>query len=295
MARKTRFDNIDKIMNSAAMNETEKEFSHAKTNKDLIHEIDVKNIDENPFQPRLQIKNEDLLELASSITENGLLQPIVVNKISKNKYEVIAGHRRLLAHKLLKKKTIKSIISLELSREDNSYKSKMAIIALIENIQREDLDILETAISLQNLLNEKVFNTKQELARAIGKTSAYVSKILSILKLENEIIKDLEDHKSVKDLEVLYELQKIKDPKIQIKLYYKIIEGNFTRNELREYNKKVKQGLENKVVKEEVKPFTLNITKKVISFKYPIKNIKKEDISNFENDINKLLEKYTKK
>jgi len=148
---------------------------------------------------------------------------------------------------------------------------------------------------LQNLLNEKVFNTKQELARAIGKTSAYVSKILSILKLENEIIKDLEDHKSVKDLEVLYELQKIKDPKIQIKLYYKIIEGNFTRNELREYNKKVKQGLENKVVKEEVKPFTLNITKKVISFKYPIKNIKKEDISNFENDINKLLEKYTKK
>jgi len=293
MARKTKFDNIDEIMNSAAMSESEKEFSHAKIDKNTIQEINTKNIEDNPFQPRLQIKNEDLIELANSIKENGLLQPIVVNKIAKNKYEVIAGHRRLLAHKLLKRDKIKAIVSLELSREDQSYKSKMAINALIENIQRENLDILETAISLQNLLNEKIYKTKQELSKAIGKNNTYISKILSILKLEAEIIKDLEENKSLKDLEVLYELQKIKDSAMQIKLYYKIIDGKYTRAELREYNKKKKNIIENKNTKIE-RPYSMKISNNTLNFKYSLKSLEKKEIDDLQEEIKKLVEKYLK-
>ena len=242
MARKTKFENIDSIMSSAAMSETEKKFSHAKINeKTIVKKISIKNIIDNPYQPRLQINNKELIELANSIKENGLLQPVSLNKIGKNKYEIIAGHRRVAAHKLLKISEISSIIVTELDRNDSEYKSKMAVNALIENIQRENLDVLETALSMQNLLDKSIFKTKGELAKATGKGSTYITKILSILKLDDRIIKDLQDNKSIKDLESLYELQKIEDKEIQYNLYKKLIKANYTRQELREYNKKKKE------------------------------------------------------
>ncbi len=293
MARKSRFDNLEKIMISAAMSESEREIHNEKSEKDTIQNINIKNIRNNPYQPRLEIKNENLIELANSIKRNGLLQPIVVNKIGKNSYEVVAGHRRLQAYKLLKMKTIKAIVGLELDIDNIEYKNKMAINALIENIQRENLDILETSISLQNLLNEGIFKTKQDLAVSIGKNSAYVSKVLSILKLDSSIIEDLEQNKTVKDLEVLYELQKVSDYNVQVKLYKEIIEGNFSRVELREYNKKIKN--KNKInitIPNKIEYQALKVTKKDISFKYPIDLINKHDISKMEKDINDILKKY---
>jgi len=294
MARKSRFDNIDAIMNSAAMTESEKEFSHAKINNMEIKDIKLENITENPYQPRLQIKNEEIIELANSIKENGLLQPIVLNKISKNKYEVIAGHRRLIAHKLLKEKTIKGIISLELSRDDESYKSKMAVHALIENIQRENLDMLETAISFQNLLNERIFKSKNDLAISIGKNNTYVSKVLSILRLNSKIIKDLEENKTIKDLEVLYELQKIKDDGIQVKLYNELKKGKFTRQELRQYNKAQKDSKKENKTEIKKKPYELKITNTKMSLNSTLSDLNKEDIISMEKEINQILEKYYK-
>jgi len=240
MARKTKFDNINLIMSSAAMSETSKSIVKENTiieNSLKVQEINIKQINDNPFQPRLQMTNNELVELANSIQENGLLQPILVNKIGKKQYELIAGHRRLAAHKLLKHETIKAIVVLELNDTDDDYKSKMAINALIENIQRQDLDILETSISFSNLLNENIFKTKDQLAKATGKSNTYISKVLSILKLDKRIIKDLEANKTIKDLEALYELQKIKDLNLQYKFYNELITGLITRNELREYNK----------------------------------------------------------
>ena len=114
----------------------------------------------------------------------------------------------------------------------------MAINALIENLQRQDLDVIEIAISLQNLLNERIFKNKSELSQAIGKTNAYVSKVLSILNLEPSIIKDIELNKTIKDIELLYELQKVGDLSKQKGIYKLILNGEMSRNELRELNKK---------------------------------------------------------
>ena len=292
MARKSKFDDIDSIMSSAAMSETVKEYSDDKLKrKNDVLEINVANIVDNPFQPRLQIKNEELIELANSINENGLLQPIILNKLQKNKYELIAGHRRLEAHKLLKRKTIKSIIVMELSKDNPEYVHKMAINALIENIQRQDLDILETAISMQNLLNEKIFKTKDELAKATGKNNAYISKVLSILKLDDEIIKDLEINKSVKDIEALYELQKIDDNEVQYKLYNELIKGNFSRQELREYNKKQKQKKDNKIIVKKL-PYALKVTNKNIALSTNLDTLNEKEKELFEKDIKNILKKY---
>jgi len=295
MARKTKFENIDSIMSSAAMSETEKKFSHAKINeKTIVKKISIKNIIDNPYQPRLQINNKELIELANSIKENGLLQPVSLNKIGKNKYEIIAGHRRVAAHKLLKISEISSIIVTELDRSDSEYKSKMAVNALIENIQRENLDVLETALSMQNLLNESIFKNKRDLAKVIGKGDAYITKILSILKLDDRIIKDLQDNKSIKDLESLYELQKIEDKEIQYNLYKQLIKGNYTRQELREYNKKKKEAKTQTKATHKL-PYTIKVTNNRIIIDTPIKPLEGLNKKMLEEELNSVLKKYFNK
>jgi len=290
MARKTKFDKIDLIMGSAAMSEQEKNFSHAKTSENGIEEINIDNILSNPYQPRLQIKKDELLELAKSIEENGLLQPILLNRVGENKYELVAGHRRLEAHKILKKETIKAIIISEIKNKDTKYKNKMAINALIENMQRQDLDILEIALSMQNLLNEKIFKTKSELAKSLGKTIAYVSKVLSIINLDDRIIKDLEKNKTIKDLESLYELQKIVDKEKQYKLYIELINGKITREYLREYNKKLKS--KGSTTNSKKTPYSLKVNKSKLILNTDLKKFDEEKRRKFEEEIKQIIKKY---
>lgn len=294
MARKSKFEDIELIMDSAAMSESDKvEFSHAKKNDaNMVVEVKISKISDNPYQPRLEMKNEELLELANSIQINGLLQPVALNKVGKDSYELVAGHRRVAAHKLLKEKTIKSIIVSEINKNDSDYGSKMAVNALIENLQRSDLDVLETAISLQNLLNEKIFKTKNDLAKATGKTNAYISKVLSVLRLDNEIINDLKLNKSIKDIEALYELQKITDIEIQLSLYKELIKGNLTRNEIREYNKKRKISINQKKITSV--PYELKVGSKKLNLSTNNECLNKEEIINFELELKSLLKKYFK-
>ena len=292
MARKTKFDKIDLIMGSAAMSEQEKNFSHAKIDKNSIYEIKIKNIVSNPYQPRLQMNKDELMELAKSIEENGLLQPILLNRVGEDKYELIAGHRRLEAHKILKKETIKAIIVSDIKNKDAQYKNKMSINALVENMQRQNLDLLEIALSMQNLLNEKIFKTKSELAKSLGKTITYVSKILSIINLDNRIIKDLEKNKSIKDLESLYELQKIDDKEKQYKFYLELINGKITREYLREYNKKLKSKDNTKNSKKI--PYSLKVNKSKLILNTDLKNLDEEKRKNFEEEIKQVINKYFK-
>lgn len=293
MARKTKYDNIDEIMGSASMAES-KIFSHAKNEVGDIIEIDVNKITDNPYQPRLILKNDSLIDLVNSIQENGLLQPIALNKLSNKKYEIVAGHRRVSAHKILKKSKIKAIIISELSKDNDEYKSKMSSIALIENLQREDLDILEIALSFQNIINEKIFKTKGDLAKSIGKSSAYISKVTSILKLSDDIIKDLEINKTIKDIETLYELQKIEDKELQLSLYEEIVKGKLSRQELREYNKK---RTITKVTIPKTQTITQNkykIVKSTIStsIKFESKNLDDKKFNELTDKITLILEEY---
>jgi len=144
--------------------------------KNEILEIDVNNIDPNPYQPRKIFNEDKIKELSQSIEKNGLLQPIVVTKNSGT-YLLIAGERRLRATKLANLSTIKAVVI----DVDNN---KLRELALIENIQRDDLNIIEVAYSYAGLIND--FNiTHEELATLVSKSRSSISNIIRLLTLSN--------------------------------------------------------------------------------------------------------------
>jgi len=162
--------------------------------KEILIEIPLNSLRESPYQPRIEIKPEEIKDLANSIKEKGLLQPILVVKADTG-YHIVAGHRRVEAHKWLGKDKIKARV-IKASDED------LASLSLIENLQRENLDLIETAMALKKYKEE--FNkTLEEIGKEIGKTKGYISQILNILNLPEEIIKDIKENKSTKDVTAL--------------------------------------------------------------------------------------------
>jgi len=194
--------------------------------------LKIKDIKDNPFQPRREIKKESLQELAESIESEGQLQPIVVQKY-KNKYILIAGHRRLYAHKLINKETIWASI-IDTPYSDSKENDQLLFrLATIENVQRDQLFPLELALACQEAINKGLYKTRDELSNVINKSKSYLAKVMAILKLSPEIINDLSENKSVKDIEALYELQKIQDIKKQEKLYFLLKNKKVTREDIR--------------------------------------------------------------
>ncbi len=146
--------------------------------KDDIQHIELENIEPNPFQPRKFFDEEKIRELAQSIKTYGLLQPVILRK-SDNIYQIVAGERRCLACRSLGMKTIPAIV-----RELTD--SAMATIALIENLQRENLHFLEEAAGYQKLLDD--FSLTQEvLAQRLGKSQSAIANKMRLLKLPGRI------------------------------------------------------------------------------------------------------------
>jgi ParB family chromosome partitioning protein len=162
--------------------------------KDEIKEIPLSSLKENPYQPRIEIKPEEIKDLANSIREKGLLQPILVAKADTG-YYIVAGHRRVEAHKWLGKDKIKA-------RVIKADEENLASISLIENLQREDLDLIETAMALKKY-KEEFDKSYEEIAKEIGKSKSYVVKVISVLNLPKEIINDIKENKSTKDINAL--------------------------------------------------------------------------------------------
>lgn len=157
--------NFDTIENSI--------IEEAKTN-DQIVEIDLSELRANPYQPRKNFDEEALNELASSIKEHGVFQPIIVKKSIKG-YEIIAGERRFRASKLVGMQTIPAIVK-DFSDEE------MMQIALLENLQRENLTSIEEAKAYKSII-ESMNITQDELAKKVGKSRSHVTNILGLLKL----------------------------------------------------------------------------------------------------------------
>jgi len=146
------------------------------TAKNEIFEIDVNNIKLNPYQPRKIFNEDKLKELSQSITNNGLLQPIVVTK-DAGTYLLVAGERRLRATKLAQIATIKAVV---IDIDSN----KLRELALIENIQRDDLNVIEVAYSYAGLIND--YNiTHEELSTIVSKSRSSISNILRLLTLSS--------------------------------------------------------------------------------------------------------------
>lgn len=216
--------------------QTHSKVSLAKLSEVLL-EIDVESIENNPMQPRLHIENQALEELSRSITLHGLIQPIAVIEVSEGKYLLKAGQRRWMAHKLLEKKTIKAIVHREGFAKQEMNDKALFEIAVMENTQRDNLNPLELALSLRQAMDKKLYNNLESLSLALGKSKSYVSKVLKVLRLEEELIQDLATHKRTNDVEALYEIQKIKNPVEQIEVYFNFINKKINRQDIRAMNK----------------------------------------------------------
>lgn len=141
-----------------------------------IVELELDAIEMNPFQPRTSFNEETLRELASSIKELGVIQPITVRKLGFNNYQLVSGERRFRASKLIGLKTIPSYIRIANDQESLE-------MALVENIQRQDLDPIEIALSYQRLI-EEIQVTQEELSDRVGKNRSTVANYLRLLKLD---------------------------------------------------------------------------------------------------------------
>ncbi|QXW27665.1 ParB/RepB/Spo0J family partition protein (plasmid) [Acinetobacter johnsonii] len=156
---------------------------HVNDVKELRRNIQITDIQPSPNQPRKIFNQQDIEDLAASIDEIGLLQPIAVRRV-QDKYELIAGERRLKAHQVLNKNTIEVIV-IDASDEE------VALLTLAENLKREDLTDYEIYVGLSSL-DEKLKKNKQKLAKSLGMNREDMYKYLSFEKLPKELITDLE-------------------------------------------------------------------------------------------------------
>lgn len=152
-----------------------------------ISRIEISSISPNPFQPRLDFDKEPLLELANSIKEHGIIQPITVRKIGRNEFQIISGERRYQASKLAGIDELPCFIRIA----DDQHMLEMAIV---ENVQRKDLNAIEIALSYKRLIDECNLS-QEELGKKVSKNRSTVANFLRLLKLPIEIQKALRDDK----------------------------------------------------------------------------------------------------
>ena len=183
-----------------------------------IVELDIDAIDVNPFQPRSHFNDETLQELASSINELGVIQPITVRKSDFNKFQLVSGERRYRASKLIGLKTIPAYIRIANDQESLE-------MALVENIQRQDLDPIEIALSYNRLINE-IGLTQEKLSDRVGKKRSTIANYLRLLRLDPIIQTGMRDgFISMGHGRTLVNIDQKED---QIRLYEKIIGSNLS-------------------------------------------------------------------
>lgn len=259
-------------------------------------EIDINLIYPDPNQPRKIFDQEKLLELAESIKENGLVQPITIKDDGTGKYIIIAGERRYRAHLLAGLEKIKVNIT--------DYKEVTSEVQLIENIQREDLTPFEIALSIKAIWEQGKYTKKSDLAKKIGKPAPYVSKAFAVFNLCDEIIEHLKSNHSDIGLDILQEISREPNHKKQLEYYNDYSAGEITREVIRTRVKWSLDNLENEIEKlnsihyaEVLKEDILSGVASVWLCEYPkgeeqaeVKNDKETLIFKHKNDFLKIKE-----
>ena len=172
---------LEQLFSSQPLDLESMEKSIVETAKESdIVELNLSELRSNPYQPRTHFDEEALKDLAESIKEYGVIEPVIVRKSIKG-YDIIAGERRVKASKIAGKTTIPAIIK-------DFTDGQMMEVALLENIQREDLSAIETAIALKNIIDELNI-TQEELGKRIGKSRSYITNMLGLLRLPNDVKK----------------------------------------------------------------------------------------------------------
>lgn len=197
-----------------------------------INEIELSKISVNPNQPRREFDEEALQELSDSITEIGIIQPITLRKISDDEYQIIAGERRYRASL----KAGLSHIPAYIRTADDENVMEMA---LIENIQREDLNSVEIALAYQQLI-EQYNLTQERLSERVGKKRTTIANYLRLLKLPAPIQMALQNKEI--DMGHARALISLNDPKLQVKVYEEIRQHDYSVRKVEEIVKSLIEG-----------------------------------------------------
>ncbi len=199
-----------------------------------INEIPISQIEANPNQPRREFDSEALQELATSIREIGIIQPITLRQIDDNRFQIIAGERRWRASQIAGLTAIPAYIR---TISDESIME----MALVENIQREDLNAIEIALAYQHLL-ENDGMTQEKVSERVGKSRAAIANYLRLLRLPAQIQLSLQ--KKEIDMGHARALLSIDSPSLQIKLYKEIMKNNYSVRKVEEMVSLLKNGEE---------------------------------------------------
>jgi ParB family chromosome partitioning protein len=201
-----------------------------------IIELEIDAIEINPFQPRSNFNEESLKELATSIKELGVIQPITVRKLDFNKYQLISGERRLRASTLVGLKTVPAYIRIANDNES-------LVMALVENIQRHDLDPIEIALSYQRLMDE-IELTQEQMSERVGKKRSTIANYLRLLKLDPIIQTGIRD--GFISMGHGRAIINIEDQDVQTDIYQKIVSQNLSVRETEALVKKYQESLKPK-------------------------------------------------
>ena len=221
-----------------------------------IVEIDVDSIAVNPYQPRTYFDKEALRELASSIKELGVIQPITVRKMDGNTFQLVSGERRFRASKLIGNKTIPAYIRLANDQE-------MLEMALVENIQRKNLDPIEVALSYQRLIDE-INLTQEELSMRVGKKRSTVTNYLRLLKLDPILQTGMRDgFISMGHGRAMINVENTED---QLAIYEKILREKLSVRQTEDLVKELKTGNTEKAKPKTIPSFVKDETPKISEF-----------------------------
>ena len=276
----------------------EKRSVDAAKSSSAVAEIKISHIQVNPNQPRTEFDEEALNELAASIKQLGIIQPITVRKISDKKFEIISGERRFRA---AKRADLKSIIAF--IREAND--EEMLQMALVENIQREDLNAIEISVTYERLMDECNF-TQDELSEKVGKKRSTITNYLRLLKLPPEVQSGVSNNQI--GMGHAKALVNIKDDQVQLDTFYKIVSEGLSVRDTEKLIREINYPLKNKTAKKKTNelPEEFKQFKKDISSYFPGKiNIKRNNAGRGSvsltftsdeqfNEIKKLLSKIQK-
>ena len=218
-----------------------------------IIDLELDAIEVNPFQPRTYFNEEALRELANSIKELGVIQPITVRKLEGNKFQLVSGERRFRASKLIGNKTVPAYIRLANDQE-------MLEMALVENIQRKNLDPIEVALSYQRLIDE-IQLTQEDLSIRVGKKRSTVTNYLRLLKLDPILQTGMRD--GFISMGHGRAMINVDDSEDQLAIYEKILREKLSVRQTEDLVKNLKSGTTAKPKKKMVPAFVKNSLKDI--------------------------------
>lgn len=267
--RKVDFNLASEVFQDASLTDS---FTTQESKKTLVR---LEKLKPNPYQPRMEILKDAVTELANSITQNGLLQPITVLENEDDTYTIVFGHRRVAAYEYLDKQEIEANILSSLDNKD------LVIAPIVENLQRKDMEPIETAMALDKILKMGIIKTQEKLSNSLGISQGRISKLLSILKLSDDVLKEITNI-NYKDVTVLAAINRI-DIDSQLNLFniIKFLPRNEALQKIKNFSPLINDSLKrvihgNNHIKINMKGITKEVKQEIFTYIHKIESLLSE-------------------